>query len=192
MVAGAGPTNVRGSPEDTSGLAQVRLELAEAIRSRNSAQTRLKAAEEELVRLRARAAADARIIREATSDRQVLTTKLKDREHELREKGKLVEVWSAGLTLAPFLTLYIFWGIFINMQAGIFRLGLLTVYQNVQDEMITLNLQLSMVEVERDKIKKENKDIKKENQDLVDRLMKWKANEADAMNRVNEPLAKKN
>jgi len=56
--------------------------------------------------------------------------------------------------------------------------------QNVQDEMIALHLQLSMVETERDKIKRENKE-------LVERLMKWKATEADAMNLMNVPVTKR-
>lgn len=47
--------------------------------------------------------------------------------------------------------------------------------------MIALNLQLSMVEKERDKVKKENKE-------LVDRWMKRMAQEVDAMNLANEPL----
>lgn len=46
--------------------------------------------------------------------------------------------------------------------------------------MITLNLQMSMAEKERDKVKKENKE-------LVDRWMKRMAQEADAMNLANEP-----
>lgn len=46
--------------------------------------------------------------------------------------------------------------------------------------MITLNLQVSVAEKERDKVKKENKE-------LVDRWMKRMAQEADAMNLANEP-----
>lgn len=46
--------------------------------------------------------------------------------------------------------------------------------------MIALNLQLSMAEKERDKVRKENKE-------LIDRWMKRMAQEADAMNRANEP-----
>ncbi len=47
--------------------------------------------------------------------------------------------------------------------------------------MITLNLQMSIAEKERDKVKKENKE-------LVDRWMKRMAQEADAMNLANEPI----
>ena len=46
--------------------------------------------------------------------------------------------------------------------------------------MITLNLQVSMAEKERDKVKRENKD-------LVDRWMRRMGQEADAMNLANEP-----
>lgn len=53
------------------------------------------------------------------------------------------------------------------------------VSQNVQDEMITLNLQLSMAEKERDRVKNENKE-------LIERWMKSKGAEAERMNRANE------
>lgn len=45
--------------------------------------------------------------------------------------------------------------------------------------MITLNLQVTMAEQERNKVKKENKE-------LVDRWMKRMAQEAEAMNLANE------
>lgn len=47
--------------------------------------------------------------------------------------------------------------------------------------MITLNLQMSVAEKERDRVKKENKE-------LVDRWMKRMAQEAEAMNLANEPM----
>jgi hypothetical protein len=50
--------------------------------------------------------------------------------------------------------------------------------------MITLNLQVAVAEKERDKVKLENKE-------LVDRWMKRMAQEADAMNRANEPIFEK-
>jgi len=50
--------------------------------------------------------------------------------------------------------------------------------------MITLNLQLTMAEKERDKVKKDNKE-------LVDRWMLRMAQEADAMNLANEPPTQK-
>jgi Autophagy protein 16 (ATG16) len=50
--------------------------------------------------------------------------------------------------------------------------------------MITLNLQLTMAEQERDRFKKENKE-------LIDRWMLRMAQEADAMNLANEPISQK-
>ncbi|KAK2592559.1 autophagy protein 16, interacts with Atg12p-Atg5p [Conoideocrella luteorostrata] len=125
------------------GVAQLRLDLAESLRSNGVTQSRLRAAEEELTKLRTKSKDDSRSIKDLTTGRAMLTTRLKDREHELREKRKLLE--------------------------------------QVQDEMITLNLQMSVAEKERDKVKKENKE-------LVDRWMKRMAQEAEAMNLANEPL----
>lgn len=60
-----------------------------------------------------------------------------------------------------------------------FRVNADAYIQQVQDEMIALNLQLSMAEKERDRVKQENKE-------LIDRWMKRMAQEADAMNLANE------
>ncbi|ATY61736.1 Autophagy-related 16 [Cordyceps militaris] len=140
------------STADTGETVQLRHDLAEALRSKGTTEARLRAAEEELAKLRSKTKEDARSVRSLTADRTALTTRLKDREFELREKRKLVEVNYGG---ADFLG-------------------------QVQDEMITLNLQVSVAEKERDKVKKENKE-------LVDRWMKRMAQEADAMNLANEP-----
>ncbi|KAH6670240.1 autophagy protein [Plectosphaerella plurivora] len=51
--------------------------------------------------------------------------------------------------------------------------------EDVQDEMISLNLQVHMAEQQRDKARKENTE-------LVDRWMKKMAQEAEAMNLANE------
>ncbi|KAF6832690.1 autophagy protein 16 [Colletotrichum musicola] len=122
-------------------VTQLQLNLAEALRSNGTLQTRAKTAEDEVQTLRRKNKEDARQIKQLTAERTTLSTKLRDREHELREKAKLVE--------------------------------------NVQDEMITLNLQVAMAEKERDRVKKENKE-------LVDRWMKRMAEEAEAMNLANE------
>ncbi|CAG9993469.1 unnamed protein product [Clonostachys byssicola] len=141
--------DTKGAPTSNlndPGLAQLRLELTEALRSKGVAEARLRTAEEELDKLRVRTKKETKTITALDTERAGLTTKLKDRDHELREKRKLLE--------------------------------------QVQDEMIALNLQLSMVEKERDKVKKENKE-------LVDRWMKRMAQEVDAMNLANEPLFEK-
>ncbi|KAK6207887.1 autophagy protein 16 [Colletotrichum tabaci] len=128
-------------PSSDPNVAQLQLQLAEALRSNGTLKDRAKAAEDELQALRIKTKEDARKMRSLAAESTALTTKLRDREHELREKRKLVE--------------------------------------NVQDEMITMNLQMSMAEQERDKVKKENKE-------LVDRWMKRMAQEAEAMNLANE------
>ncbi|KAG5959068.1 autophagy protein 16, interacts with Atg12p-Atg5p [Claviceps cyperi] len=124
-------------------VAQLRLDLAESLRSKGVTEGRLRAAEEELSKLRTKTKDDARSVKALGTERALLTTRLEDREHELREKRKLLE--------------------------------------DVQDEMITLNLQMSMAEKERDKVKRENKE-------LVERWMARMAQEAEAMNLANEPL----
>ncbi|KAG6157478.1 autophagy protein 16, interacts with Atg12p-Atg5p [Claviceps purpurea] len=128
---------------DDTAIAQLRLDLAESLRSKGVTEGRLRAAEEELSKLRTKTKNDARSVKALSTERALLTTRLKDREHELREKRKLLE--------------------------------------DVQDEMITLNLQMSMAEKERDKVKRENKE-------LVERWMARMAQEAEAMNLANEPL----
>lgn len=73
-------------------VAQIRLDLAEALRSKGVTETRLRAAQEELDQLRTKTKGDSRSIRGLETDRTALTTRVKDREHELREKRKLLEV----------------------------------------------------------------------------------------------------
>ncbi|KFH40227.1 Autophagy protein-like protein [Hapsidospora chrysogenum ATCC 11550] len=126
---------------DDPGVAQLRLDLAEALRSKGVTETRLRTAEEELDKLRAKTKEDSRALRALDAERAKLRTSLKDREYEIQERRKLLE--------------------------------------NVQDEVIALNIQLSIAEKERDKVRKENKE-------LVDRWMRRMAQEADAMNLHNE------
>lgn len=72
--------------------AQLRVDLAEALRSQGKFQSRLKAAEEELETLRAKTRNDAKAIRTLTAERNTLATKVRDRDEELRGKSKLIEV----------------------------------------------------------------------------------------------------
>ncbi|SPO02935.1 related to Autophagy protein 16 [Cephalotrichum gorgonifer] len=137
------PPPLPAADEDTL-VAQLQRDLAEALRARGYFETRAKNAEAELEKTRVANKDDARSLRELTAERQKILTKLRDRDHELREQRKL----SA----------------------------------DIQDEMITLNLQLSMAEKERDKVKKENRE-------LVDRWMKSKGAEAEKMNRANEAMS---
>ncbi|KAH7192664.1 autophagy-related protein 16 [Fusarium flagelliforme] len=148
LVANRGKTTAQSAEPSTNdpGVAQLKQDLAEALRSKGVTEKRLRASEEELMQLRSKHKADTKSIRDLTADKHSLTTRLKDREYELREKRKFIE--------------------------------------DVQDEMIALNLQVSMAEKERDKVKKENKE-------LIDRWMKRMAQEADAMNLANEPFFEK-
>jgi len=124
-------------------ITRLRLELAEALRSKGHFQHRLEVAEQELSRLRAKTAADSKAIRELTADRKALTIKLRDREEELRAKTKMIA--------------------------------------DVQDELAVLNMQLDMVEKQRAEKEAENKQ-------LIDRFMKRVGEEAEALNRANEPF----
>ncbi|CAJ0540509.1 Ff.00g075860.m01.CDS01 [Fusarium sp. VM40] len=145
LVANSGKTSTQPTEPSNNDpvVAQLKQDLAEALRSKGVTEKRLRTSEEELMQSRSKHKIDTKSIRDLTADRSGLTTRLKDREYELREKRKLIE--------------------------------------QVQDEMIALNLQMSMAEKERDKVKKENKE-------LVDRWMKRMAQEADAMNLANEPI----
>ncbi|KAL8417665.1 hypothetical protein RB594_001353 [Gaeumannomyces avenae] len=137
-AAAAGPA----AASDPS-VARLRLDLAEALRAQGLLQSRVKTAEGELERLRSKTADDSRAIRQLTSERNVLATKVRDRDEELRGKSKLVE--------------------------------------NVQDELLALTLQLNVTEQKKAKIEAENKE-------LVERWMKRKGQEAEALNLANEPL----
>ncbi|KJR88383.1 uncharacterized protein SPSK_07927 [Sporothrix schenckii 1099-18] len=71
--------------------AQLRVDLAEALRSQGKFQSRLKATEEELETLRTKSRNDTRSIRTLTAERNALQIKVRDRDEELRGKSKLVE-----------------------------------------------------------------------------------------------------
>jgi hypothetical protein len=62
------------------------------LRSKGQFQARLKTAEDELDRLRIKTKTDTKAIRELSADNSILNTKLRDREHELREKKRLLDV----------------------------------------------------------------------------------------------------
>jgi len=123
------------------GNAQIRSDLAEALRSNGQLKTRIKTADAELVDLRAKSKTDTKRITDLTRERAILMQKVKDRDEELKEKARLLE--------------------------------------NIQDEMISLNLQLNMSEKNAEKLKRENKD-------LIDRWMDRKGKEADEMNKTLE------
>ncbi|KAI5863269.1 autophagy protein 16 [Durotheca rogersii] len=121
--------------------AQLRLDLAEALRARGQLQARLRAAEDELRGLRARAKVDAKRVADLAAERNSIQSRLKDRNEELAGKNKLLK--------------------------------------DVQDENLTLNIQLDVTEQKAARLVADNKD-------LVDRWMQRMKHEADAMNLENE------
>jgi hypothetical protein len=83
---------VMPATSDDPGVAQLRLDLAEALRSKGITEARLRASDEELEKLRAKTKDDSKAIRTLDAERTILKTRLKDREYELKEKRKLLEV----------------------------------------------------------------------------------------------------
>lgn len=123
--------------QDTVVIAQLRQDLSRAQQERGDLQNKLNIATRELEDLKAKGNKDSRRITQLTAAVQQLTTKVRDREEELKGKAKLVE--------------------------------------DVQDENVTLNLQLNVSEDRAEKLKQENKD-------LVDRWMARMGQEAEKMN----------
>ncbi|KAI1453620.1 autophagy protein 16 [Annulohypoxylon moriforme] len=122
-------------------VAQLRLDLAEALRSKGQMQSRLKTAEDELQKLRTKTKVDTKRISDLTIERNTIAAKLGDRNEELVGKNKMLK--------------------------------------DIQDENLTLNIQLDVTEQKAAKLTAENKD-------LVKRWMERMKHEADAMNMENE------
>lgn len=131
------PRDPAAPAASTEGTAQIRSDLAETLRSNGQLQSRIKIAEAELVKLRAKGKSDGKLIDELSRERASFAQKVKDRDEELKGKAKLLD--------------------------------------DVHDEVISLNLELSMSEQTTKKLKAENKE-------LIDRWMAYKSKEAEAMN----------
>ncbi|KAL5598651.1 hypothetical protein BROUX41_003433 [Berkeleyomyces rouxiae] len=129
------PNNTRASTSSSyatpsQDILEIQRDLAEAMRHKNSYETRLRASEAELDQLRVQTRGDSRNLAVLKSQHAHFSTKTRDLEHELREKKRLLD--------------------------------------NLQDEMITLNLQLAVAEKERDTVKAEN-------QHLIQRFVQYKS-----------------
>ena len=83
------------------GTAQIRSDLAEALRSNGQLQSRIKAAEAELVKLKAKSKSDGKVIEDLSRERTTLSQKVKDRDEELRGKAKLLDVWRPPISFWP-------------------------------------------------------------------------------------------
>ncbi|KAK8124499.1 autophagy protein 16- interacts with Atg12p-Atg5p [Apiospora kogelbergensis] len=136
------PSSATAAGATTPNIAQLRLELAEALRSKGQLEARFKSSDLQLQTLRSKSKVDDKRIHDLTAERNTLATKLKDRNEELVGKTKLLK--------------------------------------EVQDENLTLTMEINMTEQKAKKVADENKE-------LVDRWMKRMAQEADAMNLSNEP-----
>lgn len=79
------------------GTAQIRSDLAGALRSNGQLQSRIKVAEAELVKLRAKSKSDGKVIEDLSRERAILSQKVKDRDEELSGKAKLLDVWGSAI-----------------------------------------------------------------------------------------------
>ena len=133
----------------------MKVELAEALRAKGQLQSRLKSAEDSRDELRVRVKADEKLIKQLQAERSILSVKVRDRDEELRGKAQLLVVSTIPLSF-----------LLVVVSPAM---------QEVQDENMSLNLQLNVAEQQSAKLKRENKD-------LVDRWMARMGREADAMN----------
>ncbi|KAF2462054.1 autophagy-related protein 16 [Lineolata rhizophorae] len=117
--------------------ASLRAELAATQKARAELAARVKPLGEKLATVTAQAGLDARRIEELSRERAGLERKVRDRDEEIKGKGKLVE--------------------------------------EVQDEMLSLDLQLNMAE-------QRAKKLEQDNAELLRRWMALKRDEAEAMN----------
>lgn len=150
------------APSLTDVLNTTRADLSEAQRSRSELQESLNRANAEFEKLRKKSAQDGRRLKAVDHERLQLQLRLKDRDEELRQKAKLLEVGHALGTLECYV------GHWLTRSI-----------QDFQDEIATLNLQLNMADEKSSKLQREN-------QELVDRWMARMGQEADAMNNASK------
>ncbi|KAI9747370.1 MAG: hypothetical protein M1815_004282 [Lichina confinis] len=122
-------------------FADLKRDLAEAQRTRADLQARLKAKTDQLELLTKKHQSTSKQAQELSTDRTALTTRLRDKEDELRGKTKLLE--------------------------------------DLQDEVMSLNIQLNVAELRA-------QELTKDNQRLIDRWMARMGKEADAMNEASK------
>lgn len=143
------------SPTPSDATTKIRQDLSEAQRNRGLMETKLQTITEELNKLKIQTSLDSKRISELTKEKTVLSTKMRDRDEELKGKAKLLEVSNQCMHH--------------SLHAW------LTCLQDVHDETVSLTLQLNMAEEHSQKLQHENKE-------LVDRWMARMGQEADAMN----------
>lgn len=89
------------SPAQAEALARLRHDLSEAQRTKGEQQSRLKSVTEELERLKVKSSIDIQRISELAMEKAGLATRMRDRDEELREKAKLLEVLRPLSTTMP-------------------------------------------------------------------------------------------
>ncbi len=80
------------SPASSEPLAGIRHDLVEAQRSKGTLQGSLKAVTDEMEKLKIRSKVESKRINELSAERAILTTRLRDRDEELKGKAKLLDV----------------------------------------------------------------------------------------------------
>ncbi|KAL8813038.1 MAG: hypothetical protein Q9223_000662 [Gallowayella weberi] len=87
----APPKTPAQPPSNAESLAQIRADLTEAQRNRDSLQSRLKDISSSLQKSKSQSAIDKKRLDELASERATLTLRLRDQDEELRGKTKLLE-----------------------------------------------------------------------------------------------------
>ncbi|KAK4696802.1 hypothetical protein P7C71_g1178, partial [Lecanoromycetidae sp. Uapishka_2] len=82
---------IPNNPTSPDAAAKVRQDLSEAQRSRGLMETRLQTVTEDLNKLKMQTSLDSKRISELTKEKSVLSTRLRDRDEELKGKTKLLE-----------------------------------------------------------------------------------------------------
>ncbi|KAJ5042927.1 uncharacterized protein L3040_004317 [Drepanopeziza brunnea f. sp. 'multigermtubi'] len=90
-TAGAKPRDPTTPASTNDNTAQIRWDLAEALRSNGQFQSRIKTAEAELSKLKVKSRSESKQVDELSRERSYLAQKLKDRDEELRGKTKLLD-----------------------------------------------------------------------------------------------------
>lgn len=86
-------TNITSqSPASGDALARARQDLSEAQRGKGVMQSRLDGVSEELQKLKLQTQLNSKRIRELNVEKNLLTTRMRDQDEELKGKAKLLEV----------------------------------------------------------------------------------------------------
>jgi archaellum component FlaC len=156
------PSPSEDAPPAGSALARALADAAESIRARDQMRARLGKAEAELARLKARDETTSKTLTETSESKALLARRLRDRESELAEKGKLLSVGARWISLSA-------------------RPGRVTDVsaQEVQNEMLAITIELTQRE-------NEVKKYKREVESLTKQILAVKQLEVEELNRANE------